>query len=59
MQTIEKTVAKVLVTSNAITGAFLVTLEHIGRRGKPEALADTLCKRLEEKTFEELGNKLA
>ena len=51
MQTIEQTVAKVLVTSNAITGVFLVTLQHIGRGGKPEALADTLPARLEDKTF--------
>ena len=51
MQTIEQTVAKVLVTSNAITGGFLVTSQHIDRGGKPQALADTLADRLEEKTF--------
>ena len=51
MQTIEQAVAKMLVTSNAITGGFLVTLQHIGRGGKPEALADTLADRVEEKKF--------
>ena len=48
---LKKTVAKVLLTSNAITGAFLVTLQHIRRGAKPEALANTLADRLEEKTF--------
>ena len=59
MRTIGETVAKVLVSWNAITGGFLVTLPHIGRRGKAEALAGALAYRLEENTFEELGNKLA